>query len=552
MPDQQKCAQCQAQFTLSPEELAMYKKAGVPASDQCAYCNWAQLLSFWILGRFRVTKSALSGKQIITNLPETAPFPIYEREEFISDAWDPMIYGVQYDSSKPFLDQLTELQSKVPHPHQLGNKNVNCQWTDDWWECKDCYLCRSGFRNEFLSYGYRVVGCKDAIDLAHCFDCEQSYDCLFCFKCYRLKYSFDCHDCVDSAFLYDCRNCSNCFMSWNLRNKQYCILNQQYTKEEYAEKMKQYNLKSYAAVVQLKAQFVRKVAGEAVHRANFNIQVAGSSGNFLSEDKGCIDCHFLDKSENCRRVLRGYQAKDSIEAICAGVIEQSTRTALDQFGYGNTCVLYTTNCRYSMYLDGCEDCEYCFGCVGLKKKKYCILNTQYTKEEYEELVGKIKTDMTARGEWGKFVPFAMAYGGYNVSLAQVLFPRTKEQVLAMGAKWEEAPAPSYQGAISSDELPDSIDAVTDEITKQRVICVETKLSYNIAPRELAFYKQHGIPLPQRHFDFRTFDRYKLMALMFRPQKGICYYCKQEIGHYYDPSLGFQKVACVPCYQQNIA
>ena len=219
------CIDCKKTFTLTLEDLAMYEKADIPATSQCQNCNWSQLMSFWILGRFRVAKSAFSGKQIITNLPESVPFPIYEREEFISDDWDRMAYGQEYDPSKSFFDQLISLQSKVPHPHQLGNKNVNCQWTDDWWESKECYLCRSGFQNEFLSYAYRVWNSKESVDVAHCFGVEQSYDCLFCFKCYRLKYSFNCNDCVESAFLYDCRNCTNCFMSWNLRNKSYCIMN---------------------------------------------------------------------------------------------------------------------------------------------------------------------------------------------------------------------------------------------------------------------------------------------------------------------------------------
>lgn len=30
-----------------------------------------------------------------------------------------------------------------------------------------------------------------------------------------------------------------------------------------------------------------------------------------------------------------------------------------------------------------------FGCFGLQNKSYCILNKQYTKEEYEVLVPKI-------------------------------------------------------------------------------------------------------------------------------------------------------------------
>ena len=36
---------------------------------------------------------------------------------------------------------------------------------------------------------------------------------------------------------------------------------------------------------------------------------------------------------------------------------------------------------------------HCFGCVGFKHKQYCILNKQYTKEEYEKLVQKIIKQM---------------------------------------------------------------------------------------------------------------------------------------------------------------
>jgi hypothetical protein len=37
--------------------------------------------------------------------------------------------------------------------------------------------------------------------------------------------------------------------------------------------------------------------------------------------------------------------------------------------------------------------------VGLRGKEYCILNKQYTKEEYEALVPKIIEKMKADGEW---------------------------------------------------------------------------------------------------------------------------------------------------------
>ncbi|MEI8091831.1 MAG: hypothetical protein WCG98_06540 [bacterium] len=36
-----------------------------------------------------------------------------------------------------------------------------------------------------------------------------------------------------------------------------------------------------------------------------------------------------------------------------------------------------------------------FGCVGMRDKEYCILNKQYTREEYETLVPQIIEKMMA-------------------------------------------------------------------------------------------------------------------------------------------------------------
>ena len=117
------CEVCNKSFTLTSEDLTMYEKAGVPPTDMCIYCGWRYLFSFWNLGRFRIGKSDLSGKQLITVLPENVQFPVYTREEFVSDAWDPLSYGQEYDPKRPFLDQLVELQKLVPHPHQIGSKH---------------------------------------------------------------------------------------------------------------------------------------------------------------------------------------------------------------------------------------------------------------------------------------------------------------------------------------------------------------------------------------------------------------------------------------------
>lgn len=51
------------------------------------------------------------------------------------------------------------------------------------------------------------------------------------------------------------------------------------------------------------------------------------------------------------------------------------------------------------YCDSCHNSEYLFGCIGLKRSKYCVLNKQYSKEEYEALVPRIIEHMKKAGEW---------------------------------------------------------------------------------------------------------------------------------------------------------
>jgi len=548
-----KCEKCQQDFDIWADDVPFYEKLDLPLPVMCPKCRFKYLLAFWVNGRFRITKSALSGKTIITVIPESAPFPIYERNEFIGDGWDPLTYGKDYDASRPFIEQLVELQSKVPHPHQVGAKNVNCDWADDMWESKDAYLTRSGGWSEFVNYCYRVIGCKNSIDITFCWNLERSYDCFYCFKSYNLEYSFNSRDCMDSFFLYDCRNCQNCFMSWNLRNQKYCILNQPYSKEEYENKLKEYNLKSRTEIEKLKKEFWHHIRQDAVHRQDYNFQAVNSTGNFLNNDKNCHQTYFLEESENSRYVFRGYGNKEVIDSAGCYNLEKSVLCAMDQqSGYGNLCNIYTTSCRYSSYLDNCEEAEYCFGCVGLHKKKYCILNKQYIKEEYESLIEKIKGDMKKNGEWGKFWPLSSAYCGYNLTLGGMQFPMEKDEAIKFGAKWDESSESKYENVISGNDLPDSIDEVSDDIVKQRILCSETKLSYNITKDELAFYREHGIPLPSRHFDWRTLERFKPFSLMVISQKGSCCFCKKEIEHYYSKELGFEKIACLECYQREVA
>jgi hypothetical protein len=91
--DTKQCEKCKNEFSIQAEDAAFYEKFDLPLPVICPVCRWKNLLAFWVFGRFRIAKSALSGKTIITVFPESVPFPIYDRTEFVSDAWDPFTYG---------------------------------------------------------------------------------------------------------------------------------------------------------------------------------------------------------------------------------------------------------------------------------------------------------------------------------------------------------------------------------------------------------------------------------------------------------------------------
>jgi hypothetical protein len=58
-----------------------------------------------------------------------------------------------------------------------------------------------------------------------------------------------------------------------------------------------------------------------------------------------------------------------------------------------------TMCNDCYYCQQIISCQNCFGCEGLQHKQFCILNKQYTKEEYDRLVPQIIEKMKADGEW---------------------------------------------------------------------------------------------------------------------------------------------------------
>jgi hypothetical protein len=544
------CVDCKQEFEINSGDLVLYEKVGLEIPEQCFSCRLKHHLAFSIFGKFRKGNSDLSKESLITVLPQNPRYPIYTSHEWWGDNWDPMVYGQDYDSSRSFFEQLKELQEKVPRPHQTGINNVNCDWCEDIWNSRNCYLSRAVDKAENSGYLYRVVGAQDSFDIAISFNMQDSYDCVTCYDSFNLNFSENSRDCIESYFLFDCRNCQNCFMSWNLRNKQYCIRNKQYTKETYEEELKKMKLDSHKNIENLKNEFENILKNQAVHRENFNLRTTHSTGNYLTDCDKCINCFTWDDSQNCHNSLRGLYSKDCIDQAVTWHTELSGNNSAVNGGYQ---IKYSARSvgKYSEYIEMCEDVEYCFGCVGLRKKKYCILNKQYTKDEYEKLKAQIITDMRRLNEYGNFFPLYFAPCDYNFSNSLVYFPEViKDEIIKKGGYWQDEDLSSTDG-VPSSTLPDSIKDTDSNISSQALICPETGYRFNISTEEYKFHKRKGFALPRIHFDLRMLKKARKTAVLKSyPYK--CFYCQKKIEAYYPPEWNYQKIACEECYKQNIA
>ena len=519
------CQQCKKQFNITQQVQSLMERLKLHDLKYCFDCAKQIRLSFWPYGNFYPKKDDLTGENIITTYPPQTKFPIYKRSNWHSDNWQAP--QIEYDKNRTFFEQLIELQQKTPHFHALGDaESENCDYCDDVWASRNCYYNRSFAECENLHYSYRNVKVKDSIDTTFCFNLNNCYDCTYCFDSYGLKYSINSRNCLDSYFLYDCRQCENCFMCWNLRHKKYCIKNEQYSEKDYNNKIKEYKLNDYQKLQKLKQEFSKILKDRAQHKQDLNTKVENCNGNFLDKDKYLCNCYLTQESENCYDFFRGLQNKDSLSTSGLYKGELNYFVVQSTNIYNSKFILYSVNCSDCEYLDQCYDCKDCFGCVGLKKQQYYILNKQYVEEEYYQIINILRKT----SDYGKFFPQIMAYNGYNASLARFYYPLNQEEIIKFGSYYEEEPVVINK--------------------KDAIICEVTKKPFKLIPQEIEFYQKNNIPTPHHHPDHRNIVRYQFMTAV-KPQLGNCYKCQKEIIHYYPQEWNYQNILCNKCYHENI-
>lgn len=566
------CKNCQQSFEITPDDFGFYEKIKVPPPTWCPECKTIRRL-MWRNERTLYKKESTGEggvkKSMISMYAPETDFNTYDQKYWWSDAWDPLSYGKEYDFSKPFFAQFNELLHKVPLLTLSNSNATNSEYCNVADQSKDCYLISSSYKCERDMYSNRLYTTKDSSDVHVVFRSELCYDDVSCSDNYRLMYSMNSDACTDSYFLYDCKNCNNCFGCTNLRNKNYCMFNQQYSKEEYNKKLAEMNVGSWNNIQKYRAQF-QEMYNKAIHRYARILKSENVSGDNIDNAKNCHNSFDVTEgAQNCKNIhwggIQTADAWDSGPGIGDGaeLLYETMDTGLQGGNIiGGNVVYGCHDIRYALY---CHGSSHLFGCISLRNKEYCILNKQYSKEEYETLVPKIIEHMNAmpyvdaKGReyrFGDYFPMEFSPYAYNESIAQDYFSITKEEALKRGYRWRSADHKQYETTLQAKDLPDDIKSVDEGILKSVIACEHAgtcgdgcSFAFKITAQELQFYKRLQIPLPHHCFNCRHVERLSKRNPM-KLWKRQCSKCTKDIETSYAPDRE-EIVYCESCYQAEV-
>jgi hypothetical protein len=555
------CPHCSQAFDITESDRAFYekispvfggKKEPVSPPTLCPHCRMQRRLAFRNERALYHRKCDLTGRQIISMYRPESTHPVYEKKEWFSDRWDPLTYGRPFDRSKPFFEQFASLLSVVPRMSIVQQGTMeNSDYCNRASNDKNCYLLTSANFDEDSYYSSAINDCKSCVDGYNIHRCELCYECHDCYDCYGSGWLEECHHCIESFFLKNCIGCTNCLFCTNLHQKQYCIFNVQYSKEEYDEQMKVTILSSAKTVELLKEKFAG-IKQTMIVKESFGTRNEASSGNYLDNCKNARLCFESRELEDCTYVQTVLIAKDCMDFCHWG---RNVELIYETHGVGYGCrnLLFANESwdqnQNLLYCDQCMHCSHLFGCSGLRYKEYCILNKQYTKEEYEELVPTIIGHMRKTKEWGEFFPVNLSPFAYNETLAQDFVPITKQEALSHSWQWHDDDEKESQYMGPAFEIPDDIHTVPDDILKQILRCSVTGKPYRIIPQELKFYRQMGVPIPRKCPDQRHQERMALRNPR-RLWERACGKCGKGISTSYAPDRP-EVVHCEKCYLASV-
>ena len=566
------CQNCKQDFIIEPDDFGFYEKIKVPPPTFCWRCRYIRRLLDRNEYNFYKRKCDATGKDVISIYRPDAPFPVYEQEYWKSDKFDATQYGRDFDFARTFFEQYEELRKMVPHLALVNSSSVRSEYTNQAEVNKECYMLVTSGRSEKCMYGSWHENCYFMADCCMADKSEFCYESLNIQKCSHCAWVYNCSDCVGVYFSSDCRGCTDCFGCVGLRGQQYYYFNKNIGKEEYEKRIKNFTW-NREFITETKEKFLKLYKSFPV-KFYHGVNVKNSFGDYIinsqnarlvfncgdNKDTAYTQDAWLQTGDclDCTEIIQGQLAYE-----CQGVaaphrsiaIRSSHNTVTDSY-----------------YCDMCFNIQDCLGCFGLKQKKYCILNKQYTKGDYLKLKEKIIEHMKKTKEWGEYFPAKYSPFAYNESMAQDYFPLTKKGTIKKGYIWYDRPERDYKATLLTEDLPKTFNDTKEGIVDEVIQCSTQNLegekekyslcitAFKITPLEFSFYKILNIPIPEKCFPCRRQDRFE-----FRNPRNLWYRqcmcdkekhfhgagkCEVEFETSYAPERP-EIVYCERCYQQEV-
>ncbi len=558
------CQNCQNNFTITPDDLVFYEKIGVPEPTHCPKCRRIRRLSWRNDYTLYNRNCTFCDVKFVSIYAPNTPFKVLCPKCFYSDKFSGYDYSMSWDKKRSFIEQVVELYKNTPVLGIMNDNDiasVNCLYTNDVAFSKNCIMTFIAWRIENVLYSTNLAAGRELCDCM-CIDEESefTYEAIASGNVSTCKNVYWCSQCVNCIFCYDCRGTQDSFMCFGLRNKKYYFKNEQYTKEEYKKIIDSYRLETRSGYNHAKKEYLEFISKFPRKFAELKNSV-DCTGTDITRGKNTRDSNFASFSEDSRFVHEGVSFKSCYDCAVGGETELAYECITPDQGYMSIATIESWKNNYTRYSIDCHSCSDVLGCVGLKKGEYSILNTRYSKEEYEKLFAEIVIDMKKRGEWGEFFPINLSPFGINETRAIEELNFSKEEALAQGFLWQdEIQQTKGRETLGQENIPDSIDDVSDVILKEILECSSCSRNYKILTEELLFYRRLKIPIPEKCFFCRHLDRLSFRG-GFDLNTRECDCVKNDHSHenrcgeifetFFKKDKESRPIYCESCYNQEI-
>ena len=423
--------------------------------------------------------------------------------------------GLDLDDSVSFFELFGRLMKKTDMPSMYsfwGNENAD--FADTVGASKNIYLSSVVIINcENVLYSSNVKdGSTNVLNSVMVLeDSNNVYNCFGVKTWFNIFYSNYIYNCSDIRFSANLNGCKDCIFCTDLENQSYCIENKQFEKDEY--------MKQKAEILKNKKEFLQYYMKVRQYDGK-NVACTNSEGNFLMNCENVQDGHLSFNVKDGRNIVLAFSREPNerfYDVFCAGrstdMYGVSVAWTFSSKVFNSFAIQNSSNIYYGFFL---SDCSYCLGCIGLKNKQFCILNKQYSQEDWYEEAGKIFAQMDKEGTLGDCFPGSINPFYFNDTMAYLVDDTfNKEEV---GKEWYlrrdneiTTDIPANADVIQAKDL-DKFQRfsfkgereIDPEIMK-KVIKDDTWDLYKIVKMEYDFLMRYGLPLPEIH----RLDRIKL-------------------------------------------